>query len=314
MTPTPPEDPTSGSAGPRAHASAITPTTPRLGGRRARRRSRRSARAPRPATVWQCGGDDPRDGTAVLSGWLLNTIVKIVTGYSKPGDRVLLLAPPSTATGPVRCTRVGRGTGPYDGLHEAAWTIARLGRGIQTWTAHPPRTVADFHPDTDPVADPARAASPRSEPAVRARTDHGRQPARTRFTQDSADKSLPPGAGPDRFDVVITTVAPDHPNWTRDTDWRSLLTPHGIAAIITHGDNRTGRLVAPTSRLVSTLSDCGLGWLDHVILLETLPDSDHRPAPEGARRRRAHHDLLLFARPGGPSEAGGAERGEDHDA
>jgi hypothetical protein len=311
MTPTPPEDTTSGSAGPRAQAAAITPTPPRSGVRRARRRSHCPAR---PATVWQCGGDDPRDGTAVLSGWLLNAIVKIVTGYSKPGDRVLLLTPPPTPTGPVRWTRVGRGTGPYDGLHEAAWTVARLGRGIQTRTTHPARADADFALDTDPVVDPEPPEGPRSDPGPHPRNARGRQPARAEFTTAPAAESPPPGAERDRFDLVITTVAPDHPDWTRDTDFNDMLTPHGITAIITHSDNCAGRLTDPTGRLVSTLREGGLGWLDHVILLETLPDPGHRRVPGAARHRRVHHDLLLFARPPGPCGDGGAERGEDHDA
>ncbi|HVK26234.1 MAG TPA: hypothetical protein VM677_33185 [Actinokineospora sp.] len=308
MTPTPPEDTVFGSTGPRAQAAAVIPMTPRLGGCRARRRARRPARQARPATVWQCGGDDPRDGTAVLSGWLLNAIVKIVTGYSRPGDRVLLLAPPPIPSGPLRWTRVGRGTGPYDGLHEAAWTVARLGRGIQTWTARPPHTDVDFHPASDPADEPAHPADRRSASGPRA--DHSRQPARPELTADSSTEPLPLRAVGDRFDVVITTVAIDHPYWTRDIDWDALLTPRGITAIITHSDSRGTRCTHPTSTLVSTLSDCGLGWLDHVILLETLPDPDHQPAASGTGHRRAHHDLLLFARPA----RDGAQVKEDDDA
>ncbi|WP_084424986.1 hypothetical protein [Kibdelosporangium aridum] len=70
-------------------------------------------------------------GTGVLAGWLHNAVIKIVATYSMPGHRVLLLAPSPDAVSSPR--RPGR----YAGLFEAAWSVARLGRGIQTAFAAP---------------------------------------------------------------------------------------------------------------------------------------------------------------------------------
>ncbi len=78
------------------------------------------------ATVWPCAQEPQVSGTGVLVGWLHNAVIKIVATHSMPGDRVLLLAPsPDAVPSPRR-------HGPYTGLFEAAWSVARLGRGIQT--------------------------------------------------------------------------------------------------------------------------------------------------------------------------------------
>ncbi|WP_285500633.1 hypothetical protein [Actinokineospora sp. NBRC 105648] len=265
-------------------------------------------RATRPATVWQCGGDDPCDGTTLLSGWLLKAIVKIVTGYSGPGDRVLLLAPPSTANEPARRTRVGRGRGRYDGLHEAAWAVSRLGRSVRTRTAYTPDAITDFHDDHGP-------RSPQSVSRPRHETDPTHLPDRTRPGSDSSATSSSSVSCSDTFDVVITAAPPDHTDWTRHVDWTGLLAPRGIAAVITHSENSGHRLIDPTTRLVRTLSECGWAWLDHVILLEKLLTPHHETStPALARSRRVHHDLLLFARPAGPAADHETTGGEDRDA
>ena len=78
----------------------------------------------------------------MIAHWLLAALVKIVTTYTQPGGRVLLLAPPRS-TGrprwwsltPVRTTSPDE---PYTGLFEAVWTLTRLGRTVRTYTASPP--------------------------------------------------------------------------------------------------------------------------------------------------------------------------------
>ncbi len=57
-------------------------------------------------TVWRC---EPAFG-----GWIPDVVVRAVTTYSVPGDRVLLVSDE-------------RG-----GLHDAAWSVIRLGRGVRT--------------------------------------------------------------------------------------------------------------------------------------------------------------------------------------
>src|ERR1043165_3491464 len=79
-------------------------------------------------TVWPCTHAAPPTGTGALTGWVLNAVGKIVTTYTTPSDRVLLLTPQPAAP---------RRPGPYAGLHEAAWPVVRLGRGVRTQLAAP---------------------------------------------------------------------------------------------------------------------------------------------------------------------------------
>jgi hypothetical protein len=221
-----------------------------------RRRWRRSPCLTHPATVWPRNADDPRDSTTPLAGWLPHAIATIVTSYTRPGDRVLLLAPPVITHHPptgMASTTHRSPTDPLTGLHAAARTVSRLDRITHTRTANPP---------TKPGSGPG---------------------------------STP---GPDRFDVIITTVDPRTTDWISDTAWTDLLTPHGTLAIITHSDSSDGRLVDPLGRLVNTLRHHGLGWLDHVLLLETpliaAADTATSAPPLPVRHRRVHSDLLLF--------------------
>jgi hypothetical protein len=106
---------------------------------RARLRALRRPRPARPSTVWPCAQDDLHEGTGVLANWLLTAVSKIVTTYTQPGQRVLLIAPSPfiapPASWPSTAIRTRPRRGPYDGLLEAGWTVVRLGRGIQTQTA-----------------------------------------------------------------------------------------------------------------------------------------------------------------------------------
>jgi hypothetical protein len=79
----------------------------------------------RPSTVWPCAQDDLCEGTGLLASWLLTAVVKIVTTYTRPGQRVLLLEPatypaprdPRTATaaspGPARTPDCTKRRGPW---------------------------------------------------------------------------------------------------------------------------------------------------------------------------------------------------------
>ncbi|HWD05117.1 MAG TPA: hypothetical protein VG674_21995, partial [Amycolatopsis sp.] len=109
----------------------------RRGRHRAPRRTPAAAatRGPRPATFWPFADAEMLPGTARLPGWLGRTIVTLVTTYTRPGDRVLLLTPPPPAPILEHASRVARGDAAYAGLAEAVWTVARLGRGADTATA-----------------------------------------------------------------------------------------------------------------------------------------------------------------------------------
>jgi hypothetical protein len=79
-------------------------------------------------SVWPCGQDKNQADAGLISGWLLTAVIRVVTTYSTPGDRILLLAPPRTVRRP----------GSYSALPEASWPVIRLGRGVQTALAGSP--------------------------------------------------------------------------------------------------------------------------------------------------------------------------------
>jgi hypothetical protein len=91
-------------------------------------------RTARPTTLWPFADAEALPGTELLAGWLGRTILTLVTTYTRPGDRVLLLTPPPLRT-PSRAPGRTHGRDPYAGLAEAVWTVARLGRGVDSATA-----------------------------------------------------------------------------------------------------------------------------------------------------------------------------------
>lgn len=262
----------------------------------------------RPTTLWPFAEADPLPGTAQLAGWLGRVIVTLVTGYTRPGDRVLLLNPPAPARRPS--TRRGtRGPDPYAGLTEALWTVIRLGRGAYTATAAP-------GPDRPQAAAGAgRRLAVESASGLRLQQSDRRTPA-----DDSADddhESDSPSmraeyrAG-DRFDLIITAVHPHDTDWLAHTDWTTILTPTGIIAAITHSDASDSLLVDPIATIAGTFRSRGWRWLDHIAVLTehlhaptntttattpvAVPTAVRAAAPavECLPIRSVHHDLLLF--------------------
>jgi hypothetical protein len=260
---------------------------------------------PRPTTLWPFAGADPLPGVALLTGWLARTIVTLVTTYTRPGDRVLLLSPPALAQQPSTPHRgTPRGalvSAPYAGLTEAVWTLIRLGRGVDTATAAP----APEYPDT-PVDSLGRSgveseSGPRPNP--RPQTD----------CHESGHLAARAVQGPDdRFDLIITAVHPHNTDWLAHTDWAAILTATGTVATVTHSVRRHGRLLDPIATVADTFRNRGLRWMDHIaVLTQHLPTPAQttgnsppntasiaaRPAASNAEPlplRVAHHDLLLF--------------------
>ncbi|GLZ32108.1 hypothetical protein Lesp02_42960 [Lentzea sp. NBRC 105346] len=70
----------------------------------------------------------------MLADWLLTAVAKTVTTYTQPGQRVLLLHPAPYLTSSVTSARSQPQLSLCAGLHEAGWTVVRLGRGVQTHT------------------------------------------------------------------------------------------------------------------------------------------------------------------------------------
>ncbi|MET8759852.1 hypothetical protein [Lentzea sp. NPDC004782] len=243
----------------------------------------------------------------MLANWLLGAVVKIVTTYTKPGQRVLLLAPaaylscPAGRVSPLRRNQAQ--ADPYVGLHEASWTVVRLGRGVQVATA-----VADSELLTEAVAD--KPAGPQDGPGrdtTSASDEHVvGQPTERLHEPDS----ITTAHGPDLYDLIIAAAGPHTLSWFRPTDWANVLTPTGTLAVITHGDSSDSRFIDPARQLVPAARHVGLQYLDRIALLrEPVSPGPLSPArcvgrdrspilPRRStvpvRHRNAYTDLLLF--------------------
>ncbi|OZM70767.1 hypothetical protein CFN78_24195 [Amycolatopsis antarctica] len=249
-------------------------------------------------------------GTALLPGWLGRTIVTLVTTYTRPGDRVLLLTPPPSSRALRHAVGGTRDAEAYAGLAEAVWTVARLGRGADTATAAPAPDYPAEHTDSPRGAGVESGSRPRLSrlglhPVADPHPDSARPPCR--------DGNRPRGG----FDLIITALDPHATDWLAHTDWAALLTPRGLTAVVTHGDTRDGRLRDPHATVLTTLGSFGLRCLDHIAVL-TTPVSDTPdglvaadqtatavPAPNVSPRavataapplRTVHHDLVLLGR------------------
>ncbi|GAA1895351.1 hypothetical protein [Streptantibioticus ferralitis] len=246
--------------------------------------------------------------------WLPNTIDKIVTTYTAPGDSVLLLAAPTPdgepdgecgqATTAGRCQSV---SGMPPGLIDAAETAARLGRPTEVRTAD---HVADARPAAaQPPAAPESADRPARRSADSPPTAH----------RLATPPDRPTGSGTDPVEAVIAIVDPHATDWILTLPWHALVTPTGILAFITHGDHVDGRWTDPSSLLAHTARHAGLAEIDRIALLE-VPIRDGAlaspaaswaamtlTAPTGEpRHARVHSDLLIFAHPQ-PEEHGTKE-------
>ncbi|CAM3385517.1 hypothetical protein KIPE111705_05785 [Kibdelosporangium persicum] len=281
--------------------------TPRL---RTLRLTLRQPRPTRPSTVWPCAQDDHlREGTGLLAHWLLTAVIKLVTTYTQPGQRVLLLDPapylaprrPWPPTGGHNQPRPS----PYAGLHEAGWTVVRLGRGIQTQTAAAHPDPLGEHPD-DASAESESGRPPRTDSPT---TDHAAGPSTHRRP---GPDSTATGVGPDRYDLVVTAAEPRALDWFRPADWTGLLTPAGTLAVITNGDRSRDRLADPAGSLVRAAHRAGLRYLDRIALLRVpvrdgalavatpaphaRPTASAPPPATPARHTQVHDDLFLFTR------------------
>lgn len=313
--------------GPQEHRAAAPSTDPIPLARRRRTPRRRTLRLAlrhhRPArlsTVWSCAQDDYREGTGLLATWLLIAVVKIVTTYTQPGQRVLLLDPapylePSTSRSTTARRSPAR-PGPYAGLREAGWTVVRLGRGVQTHTAVAP---------TDPIGARSGEGSAESESGLR---PNNTSPTADRTNVPTAlcrpgPDSTATGFDPDRYDLVITAAEPPVLGWFHPTDWAGLLTPNGTLAVITRSDHSRGRLTDPASSLGSAAHHAGLRYLDRIALLRVpirdgvlavgtsarnaRPKSPVGPIATPVRHTQVHDDLLVFTRQPAPAEAADGE-------
>lgn len=258
-----------------------------------------------PATVWPCA---PRDKTDAAVGWLERAVVKIVTTYTKPGQRVLLVAPPPTRPSPDRWNTTAARRWPPDAyqiLSETNWTVSRLGRSVQV-TLVEPATQDPPHRRCS-ASGPLRALSPRR--AASSGVRHGvpdRQADRIGAgTRTGTDARSDRPNYVECFDLILTAAHPLDHAWIATRNWRQHLRPNGTLTIITNSDISEGRLADPITSLVTTLSQQRMRLLDHAILLTSPPAHPQdvlagfsgRAARRPLRHRPNHHDLLVFANP-----------------
>jgi hypothetical protein len=245
----------------------------------------------------------------LLASWLLTAVIKLVTTYTQPGQRVLLLDPVPYLAPRRQWPQTGGDNqprfSPYAGLHEAGWTVVRLGRGVQTQTA-----VAH----SDPVEEHSGDASAESESGPRPHTASPTtdQPAEPSTHRRPGPDSTATGVDPDRYDLVITAAEPRTLDWFRPSDWAGLLTPTGTLAVITHGDRSRDRLADPAGSLVRAAHRTGLRYLDRIALLRVSvrdgafavttpapygrPQAPARPPATPVRHTQVHEDLFVFTR------------------
>lgn len=275
---------------------------------------RRHRRPPRPSTVWPCALDDFHQGPGVIADWLMSVVIKAVTTYTQPGQRVLLLTPFAGAAGFTQQVGV-RPPSPYAGLLEAGWLVARLGRGIQTRAAGAPGDVNDDLNDDDSIdsaTDADSGGTPRSNDSASLLSAHGR--------------IRPSGAvgvlNRDRFDLIIIATEPRALSWLDSTGWTDLLSESGVLAIVTHSDRSRGLLSDAAELLLTAAHRAGLWYCDRIALLpSSVRHGAHADSHEGFRipcrtattsvhQFQGHHDLLVFVRHPGRNvaKAGGDVR------
>jgi hypothetical protein len=244
--------------------------------------------------------------------WPTPLLTKIVTSFSEPGDRVVVLPRPTAAPRPPH--RPGRAEGlidhattvePDDELATALTAITDLARRARVVRIEPDLTAGGRAPRpfwADLVGTPDNTPAP----------------------ELAALPGWPPDAAPHRFDVasadadlIITSLRPE-PSTDRASDHVTLLAARllrvgGILAVLTHSDWSRGELVDPTGPVVASAQNADLLYLQHIIALHTPIHGGqfigHLHGAEAPTHGRAHghglpaphhrisSDVLVFAQP-----------------
>ena len=261
---------------------------------------------PIPATVWPCGSvpidPDARWPTAILS--------KIVTSFSAPGDRIVLLRGPASTGGLTdHCPAVE----PDAEFATALNTITDLHRIPRVNHWQPPGTASGSTSPpvgADLISTPDSPHSPRIGPAP------GNAPDAAAICLDIATADA---------DLIITSLHPHH-GGPCVSDHLTLLAARllrvgGLLAVLTHSDWSSGELFDPTGPLVASAQNADLLYLQHIVALHT--PLRHRQPPSATNTSEAHgrrfapphcrisSDVLVFAQPRDhqqpPTVATGAE-------
>jgi hypothetical protein len=297
----------------------VSPAKPATG--TSRTRSQRPSTAPTPATVWTAGS------TAIdlHAVWPAALVERVVTSFSEPATRVVLLGRSTPDTTRSRLAPVGidgvidhaPGDEPDPELTDAVAAVGRLGRSVRVehLPANPSLPAPASRPFWTDVADGSNPA-PATAPVTSMRPRDGHQ--------------LTAETGPvDGVDLVIASLSPQYVG-DHSVDLVALHAAHllrlgGILVVLTHCDWTTGELIDPTGLVVAAGQNADLLYLQHIVALHTpircgrfhladphpqdhLDEGDvgdsqvrarHRALVRGlpAPHRRIHSDLLVFAQP-----------------
>lgn len=269
---------------------------------------RTQRRAAIPVSVW--GPARPVDPDAV---WPEPIIERLVATLSAVGDRVALLAPDDTGSGPQGPVygTTARVVVPPGTLAAAAETVEAQGRRVHvvTWSSRA----------ADEQSSPywARFVDPNPDASSR----HGAAGAAPGPIVDAA---AAPHEGSERVGaaaLVVAAVGPDGVGDGFGSAAAELLQPGGTLAVITHCERRQGQLVDPSGTIVAAAQNADLLYLQHVVALHhpirdgRITPSPARPAdpagaPQRGGHRRVHGDVYLFWRCA--DSAGSAELTEPH--
>ncbi|WP_156755856.1 hypothetical protein [Actinokineospora pegani] len=276
------------------------PTTTKVSPARpgAKTRPRPAASTPTPATVWTV--NEPVDLDA---SWPGAFVERIVTSFSEPDARVVLLPWPSPPThAPIGAHGViehAPGAEPGPELDDAVHTVERLGRTarVEHLAVDPDTTAPTTRPFWADLVD-----NPRSIPAAVIE----RAPAAD--TDDIAGDA----------DLVITSLRP-LVSGDRAADQVALFAARllrvgGILVVFTHCDWSGGELVDPTGAVVAAGQNADLLYLQHVVAVHTPVKDGRFPLDDGSQdeartrhravvrglpapHRRIHSDIQVFAQP-----------------
>ena len=242
---------------------------------------------PIPATVWACGPIDP-DAT-----WPTAILTKIVSSFSAPGDRIVLLPCPAR-------------TGGLTDYSPAVESDAELATALAA--------IKDLHrtPQVIPVEPIATASGSTSPPSGADQLSTLDSLSSPTIDPLPASTSNPAAIRPDtttgEADLIITSLHPQHSGCASDHMAllaARLLRVGGILAVLTHSDWSSGELLDPTGPLVACAQNADLLYLQHIIALHTrirhATTVSQTPGAQGRGFATPHHrissDVLVFAQP-----------------
>ncbi|NIH83755.1 hypothetical protein [Amycolatopsis granulosa] len=245
------------------------------------------------------------------AAWPAALIDRVVTAFSAPGARVVLLPWPSphgprrtlTPIDPDGVVERTPDTNPDPELTDALHTVERLGR-----TARVPHPTASDTPASAPFwADLIEGTGPVvTTSAVSADDAIADEETQSSSSEDLIISSLSPGLTGDQTADLVALFAARR------------LRVGGILVVLTHCDWTSGQLTDPTGAIVAAGQNADLLYLQHIVAVHTPirdgrfhhPDEHSDSADDSARgrhrarvrglplpHRRIHSDVLVFTQP-----------------